>query len=535
MRSPRPILHPFLFSAYAVLSLWAFNIHEISPSETIRPLLACILFALALLLLSYWHLHDWDRSALLASLVLILFFSYGHVYYATKNIALGDFLIGRHRYLASMWAILALGCYFWIRWRVTHPKRFTNMLNIIAIVAIIQPLFGIVSDAITDEPSTPHELSAQFHIDPSQANGEPEHLPDVYFIVMDAYAREDVLKDLYGYDNATFLKYLRDNGFFVADNSISNYAQTELSLTAILNLNYLEEVLGPLDPTETDRRPFKPVIHHSVIRQLFEEMGYLTVAFDTGYSWTTIRDVDLYLEPSPPALTALETFKAVNPFEGMLIQTSAGVFVRDMLYLLSNTSDMQPQYPYQRHRERILFTLEHLATLPPTNEPKFVFAHIVSPHLPFVFGPDGEIIPHQEAFTLKAGVFLGDRETYIQRYTDQLTYLNQRLMQTIDVILTTQETPPIIILLSDHGPDVGVIDDGPSEVSSSDERFSILYAVLSTACGDLALYDSMSSVNTFRALLNMCYGADMDLLEDRSYLSSYYYPFNLHDVTDHFR
>jgi hypothetical protein len=164
-----------------------------------------------------------------------------------------------------------------------------------------------------------------------------------------------------------------------------------------------------------------------------------------------------------------------------------------------------------------------------------VFAHIVSPHLPFVFGPNGEIIPHQEAFTLKAGVYLGDRDTYIQLYTDQLTYLNQRLMQTIDAILAKQETPPIIILLSDHGPDGGAIGEGPSEVPPSKERFSILFAILSTGCGENALYDSMSSVNTFRALLNMCYGADLDLLEDRSYLSSYRHPYNLHDVTDHFR
>ena len=74
----------------------------------------CIFFAFVLTLLYYWHLHGWNRAALLASLLLILFFSYGHVYYAIKNLSLGDFIADRHRYLVVLWTILGLGSYFGI-------------------------------------------------------------------------------------------------------------------------------------------------------------------------------------------------------------------------------------------------------------------------------------------------------------------------------------------------------------------------------------------------------------------------------------
>ena len=64
--------------------------------------------------------------------------------------------------------------------------------------------------------------------------------PDIYYIILDAYGRSDVLQTTYGIDNSVFLSQLQELGFYVAECSMSNYAQTELSLSSSLNLNYLQ-------------------------------------------------------------------------------------------------------------------------------------------------------------------------------------------------------------------------------------------------------------------------------------------------------
>jgi len=57
--------------------------------------------------------------------------------------------------------------------------------------------------------------------------------PDIYYIILDGYSRDDTLQDFFSYDNTPFLKALEDMGFYVARCSQSNYAQTQLSLLVI--------------------------------------------------------------------------------------------------------------------------------------------------------------------------------------------------------------------------------------------------------------------------------------------------------------
>ncbi len=58
--------------------------------------------------------------------------------------------------------------------------------------------------------------------------------PDVYYIILDAYGRSDVLKDKVGYDNAGFIYFLKNKGFYVANCSLSNHNHTQLSVATSL-------------------------------------------------------------------------------------------------------------------------------------------------------------------------------------------------------------------------------------------------------------------------------------------------------------
>ena len=45
---------------------------------------------------------------------------------------------------------------------------------------------------------------------------------DIYYLIFDQYARSDILKKYYNYDNSSFINSLENQGFNVAKESYSN-------------------------------------------------------------------------------------------------------------------------------------------------------------------------------------------------------------------------------------------------------------------------------------------------------------------------
>ena len=89
-------LHPFLFAAYPILALLVINISEVDATSGWRPLLLSVLAAGLLTLISYAIFRDWSRASLLATIILILFYSYGHVYILLKSVEFNGLFLFRH-------------------------------------------------------------------------------------------------------------------------------------------------------------------------------------------------------------------------------------------------------------------------------------------------------------------------------------------------------------------------------------------------------------------------------------------------------
>jgi hypothetical protein len=77
-------VYPLLFAAYPVLALQASNLQEIPLIALWRPLLATLVATAVLLIIVGSLLKDWDKAALSLTLVLLLFFSFGHVVRAVR-------------------------------------------------------------------------------------------------------------------------------------------------------------------------------------------------------------------------------------------------------------------------------------------------------------------------------------------------------------------------------------------------------------------------------------------------------------------
>ena len=105
-------LYPFLFALYPILALLGANVSEVEVSSSVRPFLFSILLAGILILVFYWIFHNWERAALLTTTILILFYSYGHVYLALKAVNINEVLFISAPYFSSDMAWF--GCFPWL-------------------------------------------------------------------------------------------------------------------------------------------------------------------------------------------------------------------------------------------------------------------------------------------------------------------------------------------------------------------------------------------------------------------------------------
>jgi hypothetical protein len=88
-------LHPLLFATFPTLALWAYNFDRMQPIEVVFPLILSIFSSLFLFLLFRQILRNWLKASLLTSLMVLLFFSYGHVF---------DLIIGMRAIIISIFS-----------------------------------------------------------------------------------------------------------------------------------------------------------------------------------------------------------------------------------------------------------------------------------------------------------------------------------------------------------------------------------------------------------------------------------------------
>jgi hypothetical protein len=517
-------LHPLLFGAYPVLALLAHNITQVRPNDAVRSLVISVIGTAISLLVLKVFLRDWQKSALACTLAIGLFFSYGHIYDLLRHAGGLAAVIGRHRYLLPIW-VLSFGVgLLWIWRRLRIVNLITLALNVTAVVAFVMPTIPI---AVFEARFRAVQASTiKQATDECEVSLDPGVIPpDFYYIILDAYTSGDVLRDIYDFDNSSFLDNLREMGFYIAPWSLSNYGVTGFSLSASLNMDYLDKLDESYSqPGKEDWAPLWPLLTRSTARRNLECLGYKVITFDTGYYWSGWRDADIFFDPSSTALTKFERAGGVNAFESMLIESSAGLVLTDAATLMPDFVKQAIESPYREHRARILYQLDSLENIVPNLEgPKFVFAHVLIPHPPFVFGANGEEIDQFGAFTLGGADEEMPFEERAAMYIAQVKFINQRITMVVDEILERSKTPPIIILQGDHGL------DGPLA-----SQMAILNAYYLPEDGDQLLYETISPVNTFRIIFNHYYGGNYGLIEDISYYSRHVDPFNFILVPNEF-
>lgn len=484
--------YPIALSIYPVLALLAANVGEVKPEAGWRPILVCVTVTAILFAILRLIFRDWNRAAFLTALLLVLFFSYGHIYLQlTEKFSDIDFT----NWLLFTWLLLTILAVVWAIYKSPSP----GALNVIALGLIITS-FVQIGPGLSQKNG--HYVAAQNA--PLQNLTLPQDPPDVYYFILDMYTRADLLKSSFNYDNSGFVNALEQRGFYVAQCSQSNYTRTEISLVSSLNLSYLQD-LDPKfnDPQSIARRHLWDALKHNAVRYQLENLGYKTISFANGFPWSELDDAHVFFTPPPFS-------SGMTEFETLFLQTTFARNLEDFGWL-----DLD-QISGQNYRDRDTMVFNRMRDVARMQGPKFVYTHLILPHPPFVFGPDGK-------YTNPAN-FWNEKKLYPASkfkigYTNQMTFLNTKLLEMIDAILAESKTPPIIILQGDHGP----------WLQPNPEHFFILNAYYLPG-HETELYPTISPVNSFRLVFNDYFGGKYDMLKDKTYFSPVPKLYNFSDV-----
>ncbi len=518
-------IHPFLFAVFPILFFVSNNIRELFINVMFLPLAFAVITALLLLIAINFLLNNQNKSSIITSGFILLFFSYGHVrnLIGDINYDIWNISLGTDKGLFTIWIIV----FVLLSITVIKTRRklniSTKLLNFISIILLVFPLINIISFELkTSTFGGSRTTSTSVANDLSGGLKKPNNPPDVYYLIFDRYASNTTLENYYKFNNKEFLDYLNSKGFYIASESRSNYPRTFLSLGSSLNMEYVNYLSGEIGQNSDDEAAAYYLLQNYKVSQHLKNIGYKYIHI--GAWWTPTRkdvnaDLNFYYSPLK--------FKNFNldEFSTKLLETT---ILSPILSFFTETTSNEPLHGRDNHRKTILYEFEKLTEVAnKISGPKYVFAHFLIPHGPRVL--DSNCNP----ITKKVAVKNGDPKGYI----NQLECVNKKIKNVVELIFHTSGKNVIIVLQADEGPDPIVHNFSKkwykSSIDTLREKTGILNAYYLPENKQALLYPSITPVNTFRLIFNQYFGTEYKLLDDKIFMiENKKQPYKFYEITD---
>ncbi len=475
------LVYPFFLAYYPIFALRNHNIIYVDLSTVLRTLILVTLATALIGAIAYLLTRNLEKSSIITSIIILYFLTYGHFYLQLSDI-LGNPV--RHRYLVGAGLLVLLLVTILVLKSAKAARVISQFLAAVSVVLLALVLYESVRYDIGEY----RVATAAAHKETSNTSQIVDaNLPDVYLIILDAHTRTDVLKTRFEYDNTDFIHDLEEMGFYVAGCSQSNYASTKLSLVSSLYADYIQNIVGEGE--------ILPPLKSSALSQTLSSLGYKTITYENRARGHFDLKEDIRLSRNQMAFGKFDLRGGISEFEKMVVDTSFLRFLLDTELFPGFDDQTLIEWELWEHYYQTLYILSDLERIPETPGPKFVFAHIMVPHTPFIFDPDGSF---------------QYRVSAIDGYRSNVEFIDNRLPSTLKTIIDKSATPPIIIVMGDHGPST-------RKTITKEMRMAILSAYFVNQSAQEGLYPSITPVNALRVILNEHFGGEYPLLEDVSY------------------
>jgi hypothetical protein len=324
---------------------------------------------------------------------------------------------------------------------------------------------------------------------------------DIYLIVLDEYANAEITAALFGFDNHAFLDSLRQLGFVVPAVH-SNYLHTALSLPSLLNASQLADLSRELGSQAKDVTVLHYLVENNRAVAFLKRLGYRFVFFRSHW-WLATRhnrhadsEVDVWADWQP-------------------LRELSRSHLRRTLRKASALDLIQREAEWNMYGDHDSRLLTAIGQVPRTPGPVFVFAHVMTPHLPFVFDQECRPLNRETASTVSKGKS--------HRYVEQVECLNRMVLGLVATLLRESEVPPVILLQGDHGTKTLHFEKAATieaiPVPAARERLGAFGAYYLPGHGTEALGDSVTLVNVLGDVLRYYLGAELPREPDDMYLS----------------
>jgi hypothetical protein len=498
-------LFPLFVALYPIIFYYSTNVQEVLITQLFIPVTVAIVFTLLIWGVLFFLLKDIAKAGFLTTIFLIFFFTYGMLF---------DFIASLGCLPVKHWHVLPVvlvffGYLVYFVNSIEHHEIFINIAKIsmaVFTVLIILCMINIIPVELKKiEYAADKDISSVTYTVSDNTSG----YPDIYYIILDEYASSATIHDVWGYDNSEFTTYLKNQEFFIAENSSVRYPLTELSIDTSLNMEYP----GP----EITHEGIRKVIRDNTLEQ------YLNHPMIDEYRRIQHNNVVKYLKGKNYKIIVLDGFYSAKPAIGLMdadvhynyILENKVLLIDDFSFMLIESSMLRPfDYLFQMDkitnskdmsRYSTQYILNKIEDIPQIAGPKFVFVHIMVPHVPFIFTETGGRVNPANAYNWN------DKKYYL----DQYIYITRKISDSINTIQSESEQPPVIIIQSDHGPrGLFALNNEQNPGISMDDMHKIFNAYYLPDGGNVSVYQNISPVNTFRVIFNYYFDDDYALLED---------------------
>lgn len=485
------ILLPFLTGIAPIFALYANNSGQARFQETLLPLTVVVVATLVLLPLCRLFMRSWLRAAVVLAIFWLLALSYGHVAKLIGRYPIAGHNPANYKFLLPCTLAFGVLCLVRLRRNRSEPTRIAAILLVMAGAMLVTSAITIVKfqrslPATHTSAALPPETLTAGHV---------VRKPDIYYFILDRYAAARTLASRYHLDNTPFVSFLRERGFYVADESRSNYLVTAQSLASSLNMAHILPLGQAIGPESTDWQPVFNLIAENRLAHFLKQQGYRYVHLGPEWKPTTCN----------PQADVCYSYGGLPDFSAILLSSTA---FYPVLYHLGIGNEDREKFRGVHHQ------LDLLARIPRTEpSPKFVFVHILVPHGPFVFNHDGT---YREPAVATV-------HTEHENYLEQLEFITASMRTVVTNIQQAYpaDQPPVIVVQGDEGPypartqphsfDWTTVTD-----EELNEKMRILDAIYAPGC-ESQLYPAITPVNTFRIVLNHYFGTGLPMLPDRSF------------------
>lgn len=441
-------------------------------------------------LLGYlWRSHA--KAGVLMFFLLVIFYFFHLLFDWLRSITILSFLA---RYIVLL-PLLLTGIIALIIYLQKSKSQFSSFYYRSNLVFLFLLAGGMIQYILLTFQSTATRLD---QADPSKTfskNYKPCDTcasPDIYFMIFDGYTNSKTLQTEFDYTNSFIENKLRSRGFFIADHSKSNYNFTHMSIGSELNLAYLANLDNTHRFYTKDILRSNYTIFHNELCDILKKQGYEI----NNYSGFALKDAPVKITPHLTELT----------WRSVLGQTFFNKLKRDIGWHLD------PYFPHDKisaeknelindgvKRINEVFNGVIEVAKKSTSDPQFLYAHFIIPHETYYYDSSGKRLD----LLYTANTLINKKD-----YVNQVAYTNRFLIAPlVDSIFNYARRPFIIIIQSDHG-----YRNYPAEkVSLEFENFSALYF---PDRDYRTVSDSLSSVNTFRIILNKYFRQEIPLLKD---------------------